>query len=203
MVISFNPYWVDSNFLALLGIFISLITALISIIVTIFLYVLQNKVNKTNQRLNALMDNELLIYRTLSPIVADCYVAVRGLHPGRGLLGGPSVVNIAERHKWHEDRCNDVLAKIHTVEVLREANIPFILENISDDLKKFTDVCMNQCSNYDSAYIVLPENSDDPAIISLRTERQEGCYNNNTKIEVAYHDFQKHLNERMGELKYS
>jgi len=186
--------------LAIISIVLTLIGIIITIVVAVLVYNFQNKSTrdmlKIEHTLSTFMDNEILLYRTLTPVVADCYSYALGLHPGHGLGGGPS--SREERNKWHEERCNELLEKVRKVEVLSEASTSSIPENIIVDLRKFAETCSYQACDYAQAYI--PE-AQTPEDAKLRAVYQENCYKRNSEIKATYDKFQNDVKTRMDELK--
>jgi len=192
----------SSNTLAIISIVFTLVGIGVTIVVAVLVSNFQNTSTrdmlKMEHTLNTILDNEILLYRTLTPVVADCYSYALGLHPGRALGGGPSSRDVEARDTWHRERCNELCNKARTVLVLTEANASFFPEKIIDDLKKFGDICLDQACEYTHAYIPEAQTSEDA---KLRAVYQENCYKRNSEIKATYDKFQNDLKARMDELK--
>jgi len=192
----------STDVLAIISIVFTFVGIGVTIVVAVLVYNFQNTSTrdmlKMEHTLNTILDNEILLYRTLTPVVADCYSYALGLHPGQGLGGGPSSRDVEARDTWHRKRCYELSDKAHRVLVLTDANISFFPKKIIDDLKKFSEVCSDQACDYESAYIPEAQTPDE---WKQRAPFQDKCYNRNSEIKVAYEAFQTDMKTRMDELK--
>lgn len=188
---------------------LSLIDILVSIVMAWLIYrlqksadnermITQQNIERTNQIINLFMDAELSLYQTARQIVTDCYLSASTLHPTYALVGGPHSYN--ERDEWHRARCNDLLEKIRSIRLLKEANSMIFSKNILESLEKFIEICNEQVSDYSTVYIPAPHN-DDRIEWRNRAPIQERCYKRNEDISAAYNEFQKCVNDRINYLK--
>jgi len=161
---------------------------------------LQNDVTKVNHALNLITETEIKIYESISPVVSDCYMTAKNLHPVRAAQNPITFREDGEEYyNWFLDQYMESREKARTILALAETNKDFLPEDIIEALHKFGDVCEDHAILYYSIYCWNRDQklTEQQYII----DQQQRCYSQNEIIEDTYKRYHELVQNRITQLK--